>query len=96
MSASCQSLGNCTGLQCLNASSGIITSFTVDKCQDPLLVTLTLISNNETLLYDTYNATTTIMVTDNLMIKLNTTRNATYAWIKVIAYCYSYYCDWVK
>lgn len=44
----CSSLGDCTGMTCTDSTSGVSATFVVNKCTDPLVVNVTVVSGGST------------------------------------------------
>ena len=57
----CTPHGDCTGLTCVNSMTSTNSTFIVDKCQDPVLVNVTVTVNGTTYQY-TFNQSTNVTI----------------------------------
>ena len=57
----CTPHGDCTGLTCVNSMTSTNSTFIVDKCQDPVLVNVTVTTNGTTYQY-TFNQSTNVTI----------------------------------
>ena len=77
---SCQTLGNCTGLQCYYGEWQLKTVVVVDKCTDPIVINVTITNATDGTMMLSQSFTET---TDTGKIRVTMGRNATYVHVKV-------------
>ena len=80
----CTPHGDCTGLTCVKTLSimSINTSFTVDKCRDPILVIVTVTTTNGNTYHLTFDQSTTGTI-DGHSFNWSMSRNDSYLQVKV-------------
>ena len=81
VSSECTPHGNCTGLTCFNSITSTNSTFTVDKCQDPVLVNVSFIANGTTYQH-VFNQSTTV-TSNSYLFNWTMSRNASYVQVKV-------------
>ena len=77
----CTPHGDCTGLTCVNSMTSTNSTFTVDKCQDPVLVNVSVTTNGNTY-QRIFNQSTNVM-SGIYMFNWTMNRNATYIQVMV-------------
>ena len=83
----CAPVGNCTGLRCEqrnNTLNGGSASFAVMKCEDPVIVNLTIQSRDATILQRSFTENMTVLIGGSNSLSVAMQRNASVLQFQVI------------